>query len=232
MNLQHRSHTKEFLDSDNIPFEHIRKNMQELNFINTWLGGHNISINGLKSLIRERSKISICEIGCGGGDNLEAIAKWCKKNTISLTCIGIDIKEECINFAKQNKLLKHNTTWITSDYAKIDFEQKPDIIFSSLFCHHFTEAELVKQMRWMKENSNLGFFINDLQRHFLAYGSIKILTQLFSSSYLVKNDAPLSVARGFTKKEWNRIFLLGGIRHFSVQWKWAFRYLIVCKNDQ
>ena len=83
----------------------------------------------------------------------------------------------------------------------------------------------------MKQKSSTGFFINDLQRHPFAYYSIKWITKLFSRSYLVKNDAPLSVARGFTKKEWKKIFNSAGINNFSIKWKWAFRYLITCRND-
>ena len=230
MNLQQRSDTKELLDRDDIPFEDIKGNMQELNFINTWLGGHHITIAGLQNMTRNRKQISVCEIGCGGGDNLEAIVKWCNKNNVVINCIGIDIKPECIGFAKENEWLKNSTTWIVSDYAKVSFDQKPDIIFSSLFCHHFSNDELAKQLQWMKQNSFIGFFINDLQRHPLAYFSIKLLTKLFSSSYLVKNDAPLSVARGFKKKEWDNIFKAAGISNYKIQWKWAFRYLILWQH--
>ena len=49
--LTHRSYQKELLDCDDIPFEDIKKNMQELNFINTWLGGHSITIKGLQKLV-------------------------------------------------------------------------------------------------------------------------------------------------------------------------------------
>lgn len=227
MNLKQRSYTKELLDDDGIPFEDIKTNMQELNFINTKLGGHSITINGLKKLLAGRQMISVCEIGCGGGDNLAAITKWCTKNNIKISCKGIDIKEECIAFAKQNTVLQNCTTWITSDYRKVQFATKPDIIFSSLFCHHFTEENLVSQLQWMKENCKVGFFINDLQRNTIAYHSIRLLTKIFSSSYLVKNDAPLSVARGFHKKEWQKIFSNAGIAHYKIQWKWAFRYLII-----
>ena len=45
---------------------------------------------------------------------------------------------------------------------------------------------------------------------------------------MVKNDAPLSVA-GFTKKGNGLTFFTGRRPQFAVQWKWAFRYLIVCK---
>jgi hypothetical protein len=83
---------------------------------------------------------------------------------------------------------------------------------------------------WMRENSRLGFFINDLHRHWLAYYSIKFLTKLFSKSYLVKNDAPLSVQRGFRRKEWNAIFEHAGISNFNCKWRWAFRWLITSAN--
>jgi hypothetical protein len=52
------------------------------------------------------------------------------------------------------------------------------------------------------------------------------LTSIFSKSYLVKNDAPLSVLRGFKKKEWFAILQQAGATNYSVKWKWAFRHLI------
>jgi hypothetical protein len=81
-------------------------------------------------------------------------------------------------------------------------------------------------MKWMKETCRIGFLINDLHRHPLAFYSIKLLTQVFSKSYLVKNDAPLSVQRGFTRSEWESIFLAAGINNYSIEWRWAFRWLI------
>ncbi|HVX52244.1 MAG TPA: methyltransferase domain-containing protein [Chitinophagaceae bacterium] len=232
MNLQHRSYKKELLDGDDISLPDVKRNMQELDIINTWLGGHTITIAGLKKLLAGRKEITICEIGCGGGDNLAAIAKWCRKKDIQLHCIGIDIKPACIKVAMNNKYCGQHSKWIISDYRHITFANKPGIIFSSLFCHHFSEAELIQQLQWMYDNSTIGFFINDLHRHRLAYYSIKILTAVFSSSYLVKNDAPLSVARGLTRKEWQYIFNSTPQYNYTITWKWAFRFLITCRHNE
>jgi len=237
--LTKRSYKKELLDADDIPFDDIRQNMRELNTVNSLLGGHKITLAGINAIGTVKrsghgahNSLTICEIGCGGGDNLQAINNHCKKNNINVSFIGIDIKKECIDFAKK-QYPSLNACWITADYAATDLSfSRPDIIFSSLFCHHFTEHELVKMLLWMKQNSSKGFFINDLQRHPLAYYSIKFLTGIFSKSYLVKNDAPLSVARGFKRHEWEAIFKTAGIDHYSIEWKWAFRYLIVCKHEQ
>lgn len=232
MTLSQRSYKKELLDGNNIPFYDIRKNMEELNFINRYLGGHKITLEGFKQLTGKKKELVVCEIGCGGGDNLGAIYNWCNKRNIKVSFIGIDIKKECIEFAKTRTKLSAVTKWITSDYRTAHFSTRPDIIFSSLFCHHFTTEELVSQFKWMKENSALGFFINDLHRNPAAYYSIKFLTKIFSSSYLVKNDAPLSVARGFIKSELEQLCFASKTTPAKILWKWAFRYLIIYKHEQ
>lgn len=230
MDFLQRSYKKELLDGNDIPFEHIKRNMQELDFINTYLGGHAITVAGIKKIIAESAAVKkewvICEIGCGGGDNLKAVDSWCRKRKVSTRFIGIDINQQCIEVAA-GRLTGLPCELVNSDYKLAVFTtDKPDIIFSSLFCHHFTDKELVSMLQWMRTNAGSGFFINDLQRHPLAYYSIKILTKIFSSSYLVKNDAPLSVQRGFQKNEWESLLRAAGIRTYTVQWKWAFRHLI------
>jgi 2-polyprenyl-3-methyl-5-hydroxy-6-metoxy-1,4-benzoquinol methylase len=230
IDYSHRSFKKELLDNSGIPFKDIAENMKELDFINTHLGGHSITIKGFKKLIRNNKKISVYEIGCGGGDNINALAAFCMKNKIEAAFTGVDINEDCIDFAKERST-RQNVKFIVSDYKLVNFQNnKPDIIFSSLFCHHFTDDELIQMLQWMKENSSTGFFINDLQRHPLAYHSIKYITKFFSKSYLVKNDAPLSVLRGFKKDEWKNIFEKAGIIKYFIHWKWAFRYLIIAPN--
>ena len=227
INFKERSKETEILDKDDLPFEDVKICMKELNSINTLLGGHSITLYGINTFYPEKqTHFIVCEIGTGGGDNLKAISK----KFTNAAFVGIDLKQSCINFAKlQYKEL--NAEWIASDYSKVQFKNKPDIIFSSLFCHHFTNDQLVVMLNWMKQNSQNGFFINDLQRNTTAYYLIKWLTALFSKSYMVKNDGPVSVARSFRKKDWQLLFSKAGINNYSIKWKWAFRYLVVCKND-
>jgi 2-polyprenyl-3-methyl-5-hydroxy-6-metoxy-1,4-benzoquinol methylase len=222
-----RSYEKELLDGDGIPFPAIERNMLELDFINTWLGGHAITISGLSSFARDRRRLHICEIGCGGGDNLRVLDRWCAKRRLEVRVTGIDSNPHCIEVARR-RWTGGNATWIEADYRDVSFDdERPDILFSSLFCHHFTDEELVSQLRWMEEQAATGWFINDLQRHPVAWHAIRLLTAWFSRSYLVKNDAPLSVLRGFHRKEWEELLTRAGIGAYSVRWKWAFRWLVL-----
>ncbi|HEX4849777.1 MAG TPA: methyltransferase domain-containing protein, partial [Puia sp.] len=159
MDFSARSNELELLDRNDIPFDAIRQNMHELDVINTYLGGHRITINGFSRLAGDQRRISVCEIGCGGGDNLMAIQKFCLSKNIQVDCSGIDINQECIEVARSRKW-NSPTEFFVSDYRAFIFEKKkPDIVFSSLFCHHFKDEEIVEMLRWMGSNSNAGFFI-------------------------------------------------------------------------
>jgi hypothetical protein len=108
---------------------------------------------------------------------------------------------------------------------------KIDIIHACLFCHHLDEAQLIELIQFAT-SKKITLIINDLERNVFAYYAIKTLTALFSKSYLVKNDAPLSVARGFKKKEWLAIIHKAGAAHFSVKNKWAFRHEIIIYGNE
>ena len=230
MNFSFRSEGPELLDQPGIPAEDIQRNLYELSIINHQLGGHSITWQGFLHLAKKQNQNLVCEIGCGGGDNLKAIEKRLKGKLTGLSFIGIDINEDCIRVSEKIKW-KTPVEFIVSDYKNVRFENRPDIIFCSLFCHHFSQTELIRMFRWMGQNSRYGFFINDLHRHPFAYHSIRILTRLFSRSRLVKNDAPLSVLRGFKKKELVDLLHQAGISNYIIRWKWAFRWLVIVRPE-
>lgn len=210
--------------------EVIVQTLKELDYINRKLGGNHISIQSLKKLIpkNHQDEVSIIDLGCGGGDILKEMADWGRKNKIQLWLIGIDANPAIIDYARDN----------CKTYPEISFEviniwsdefasRKFDIYHSSLFTHHFTEAELIKLFGICYRNCSLGIIDNDLQRHWFAYYSIKWLTSFFSNSKMVQNDAAISVQRGFHKRELIKVLQAAQIDQYTVQWRWAFRWQVV-----
>lgn len=223
-----RSFTKELLDKPDIPFEDIKLNLKELDTINSYLGGYKATTFGLNQLLNSSiSEAVIADIGCGGGDNLIRIAKWCSEKGINVDLIGVDIKKECIDYAKERSRSYPNIRYILSDYKLV--EESFDIVHCSLFTHHLDDNQLEHYLKWSTEKSKIGVIINDLHRNFLAYYSIKLLTQLFSKSDLVRNDASLSVLRSFRASEWKEHAQNAGL-NCKVFWIWAFRYVTIIKS--
>jgi 2-polyprenyl-3-methyl-5-hydroxy-6-metoxy-1,4-benzoquinol methylase len=221
-----RSGQLELLDGDNIPSGDLFQNLRELDFINHWLGGYKISYGALARVLEKDRTYHLVDIGSGGGDTLKRIFRWNESRRYPLVLYGVDIKPICIEYAESHQPNK-NIRFICDDYRNIDQHiPRLDIIHASLFCHHLSDDALVELIRFSLQRKAV-LIINDLERNALAYYLIKLLTRLFSKSYLVKNDAPLSVSRGFRKNEWLELIRRAGAVKYSVKNKWAFRHEVV-----
>jgi 2-polyprenyl-3-methyl-5-hydroxy-6-metoxy-1,4-benzoquinol methylase len=221
-----RSNKKELLDGDSIPDEDLYQNLKELNIINKLLGGYKITFKALNKIIQQHQAYTIVDIGSGGGDTLKEISKWGDKQNFKFNLFGIDLKQTCIHYSIKNDP-NNKISFICDDYKNVfNHLEKVDIIHACLFCHHLTNSQIVDLMKFANDKK-VTLIINDLERNKIAYYSIKFLTKIFSRSYLVKNDAPLSVLRGFNKSEWLQIIKEAGVEKFSIKYRWAFRHEVI-----
>lgn len=229
--FKQRSRQTELLDEPNIPANLLHQNLYELDVINRWLGGHKATLYGLQQLMQDKNKVyHIADFGCGGGDTLRAIATWAKQKGYQVKLTGFDLLPEAINYAAQHSK-SYKIDWHIADFNEYEPQNPVDISICALFCHHLYDKNLDKLLQKMTEIAQIGVVINDLQRHAVAYYGIKLLTQLFSRSPLVKNDAPLSVLKGFSKKELTHILQKALPKNlFQIKWIWAFRWLVIIKK--
>lgn len=228
-----RSYTLELLDNDNIPRDHLWTNLHELDIINRHLGGHRATLRALEKLTWDTSKTyTVLDIGCGGGDTLRAVARWASKRSLTFELTGVDLKNDCVQYATEHCSRYPNISIRQNDYRDVvSGHSNFDVVITSLFCHHLRDEEVVDLLTWCTRYARKATIVNDLHRHRLAYYSIRILTQLFSNSYLVKNDAPLSVLRGFTRNDLENILQRVPSSAKMIFWSWAFRWILIIKNN-
>jgi 2-polyprenyl-3-methyl-5-hydroxy-6-metoxy-1,4-benzoquinol methylase len=230
--FKHRHPGPELMDAPDVDPNDLRRNLYELEVINHVLGGHHCTFRGLNHFrLIPGTSYRILDVGCGGGDTLRAIAKWAKRKGLSLELTGIDLSETAVDYAREACADHPNIEIKHASFERFHADQKFDIILCSLFTHHLYDESLTALLNMMHTNSRLGFTINDLERNALAYWGIWTLTQVFSSSHLVKNDAPLSVRRGFKKKEWKALLDQLGYDHARIENVWAFRHAITLVKD-
>jgi len=232
--LSKRSEAIEIMDDLNCSGPVIAQTLQELEFINKWLGGNAITLNGLNKVLATCSKpeLKIADLGCGGGDMLLLISQQLKKKNITGQLIGIDANPNIIAYAREHTASDKSITYKALNIFSEEFQRERfDIVFATLFFHHFTRGQLIDLFTHLKNVTSCGIVINDLHRHFLAYHSIKLLTSLFSKSDMVKNDAPVSVHRGFSRAELKEILHEAGITNYTLAWKWAFRWQLVIRTE-
>ncbi|SKC75222.1 methyltransferase domain-containing protein [Ohtaekwangia koreensis] len=228
-----RSTAIEIMDDLDCSGEVVDQTLRELEFINAWLGGNHVTIDALKKLlknVRSTRQIVIADLGCGGGDMLRLIHQWARKNKVDVKLVGIDANPNIIRFARENQKDFPEIGFLSMDIFSEEFRtMRFDVVIGTLFYHHFSNHQLSTFFSQLKKQVDVGFIINDIHRHSLAYHSIRFLTQLFSKSAMVKYDAPLSVLRAFTKTELTDIMREATITDFVIYWKWAFRWQVIAK---
>jgi 2-polyprenyl-3-methyl-5-hydroxy-6-metoxy-1,4-benzoquinol methylase len=227
----YRSEQLEIMDDLTCSGKVVERTLRELDTINSLLGGNNATIDGVHQLIDQKNNkpISLVDLGCGSGKILNILSTEIRSNQISL--LGIDANPNIIEFASKHNSLGERIQYKASDILSDQFKTTQyDIAVATLFFHHFSDEQLVDILTNLKNQCRIGIVINDLHRHWFAYWSIRVLTLLFSRSSMVKFDAPVSVLRGFTRRELNSLLSEAGIKDFSIQWKWAFRWQIVIRS--
>jgi len=222
----------EKMDQPGVPAQETRQALRELETINRWLGGYHVIFNALERLDWSGNRAKrIIDLGSGGGDLLRAIANWAIRKKRKVDLIGVDWNPVMTEYARQESSVFPNIHFETmSVFDDRLLKHEADITMSSLFCHHFDNEQLIGLLQRMRELSSQAVIINDIHRHWFAYYAIKAITVLFSRTYLVKYDAPLSVARSLTRKEWEDVLSAAGFEHYSLRWMWAWRWQLIMQK--
>lgn len=227
IDTKHRSIAIESMDDFALEGRVLQDALDRLAQINRYLGGNHITLQGIKTLLKDKpieSEISIVDMGCGNGDMLRVVAEFGLKNNLKLKLTGIDANEYTLNYARSLSKEYPNI-----DYLKINIidnqalNMKADIFLYTLTLHHFKDEEILKILSNLNRNVNIGIVINDLQRSVMAYRLFQMVCSVFKLDTMSREDGLLSILRGFKRKE---------IMAFSKQlnlitalhWKWAFRY--------
>jgi ubiquinone/menaquinone biosynthesis C-methylase UbiE len=216
-----RSTSKEIIDDMSITDERIDAALEELTVINRLLGGDRVSISGIARITDSAPTgrpLHILDCGAGGSDLVHALRAL--DRPFRVTALDLNFRACQYSRTRISPLSVVNGSAVRLPFRDRSF----DIVHAALFCHHFNAIELNEMVAEWSRVARVGIVINDLRRSVWAFIGITLLTSLFSHSAIVRHDGPLSVRRGFVKKELSDI----ASRHGSVTITrhWAFRWLV------
>ena len=233
VNTKYRSEAEEIMDDLDYNGPILHDALDKLAKINQWLGGNIVTINGLKKALKNHNKsdaITIIDLGCGGGDILREISLFGKKNNYNFKLIGIDANPHTVNYANSLSQKYDNVSFEAIDIFSDQFNNlEYDLVLTTLFLHHFKEDQLVSFLKPVLQKAKLGIVVNDLHRHKLAYYLFKLLCTTIKNKTIVE-DGLTSVLRGFKREELTTISKQINA-NYQIQWKWAFRFQWILKQQ-
>lgn len=231
MDLRARCHDPELMDDfAAVSAAEVEAALRELRLVNRLLGGVSTSLAGLEPWLRalgaRGEPVRLLDLGTGGGDLPVAIARRCRRAGIPIRIVAVDLGADACRAARRAARGWPEIEVCRADVFALPFARRSfHLAHCAMFLHHFTQEEIARIFERLSGLVREGIVVNDLHRHAAAYHAIRLLTRLFSRSRLVRNDAPLSVRRGFRTADLADLAARSGLPGSRPRWRWAFRYL-------
>lgn len=235
IDLSHRSSDPEIIDDPaSVSSRDMQQTLRELELVNRWLGGQKACLGAARPLVEEivRNRpgrpVQILDIGSGGADIPAALVVWAKQHGWTIEVLAIDSNWDACRVARDASAHSSAVSVVQGDvFAPPVRPGSVDLVFCSAFLHHFSNEQIAALLGKLRHLARRAIIINDLERHRLAYWGIGLLTRLFSRSAAVRHDGPLSVRKGFRRKDLDEILSRAGITDARIDHQlWGFRWIV------
>lgn len=221
--MRARSFEPELMDGPGIPYAEFRGCLRQLEWINRLSLGYRPTLRWLEGVARGRAALSVLDLGCGHGDTLRAVARWAARRGLPVRLTGLDINPMAAEAAREATPPGLAIEWVTADALSWDPPERPDVVINALFMHHLDDDAIVAMLRRMDALAGIGWFVNDLHRHWLPERFLRVAFSAPGVNRLVRHDGPASFRKALTRAEWQALLDRAGVRA-RIAWHVPFRW--------
>lgn len=205
--LSTRAMEEEQMDAADLDPATYARILADLAQVNRLTLSHRPTLAYVKRMTAGRDRFTLLDVGFGDGDLLRAIHAWAGRAGKQAVLTGVDLNPNSAAVAAAASP-GMAIDWITGDYAALG---RFDLIVSGLVAHHMSEAQQIAFLRHMAAHATIGWHVNDLHRHRLAYLGYPLLARIMGWHRIVREDGTLSIARGYRPAEWRALLDRAGV---------------------
>lgn len=228
LSLPGRSRESELMDAETTDFETFAACLRDLERVNRASFGYRPTLSWLDSIVggRQLASLSLLDVGSGHGDMLRRVWLWARRRGLAVELTGVDLNPWSARAAREATPTGMDIRYETADVFAIAPGRRFDIIVSALFAHHLSDPDLVRFLRWMEATARLGWFVNDLHRHWIAEQGLRAIFAALPVHRFVRHDGPVSVRRAFTRGELEALLTAAGVPpgRAAIRWHAPFRW--------
>lgn len=218
-----RASAGELMDEPGVSQEDLQRALEDLAAVNRLTLGYRPTLGFLRRVARAAPRtrpLRVLDVACGSGDGLRQVARWATRTGWDVELTGLDVNRATIEIAKRAWTEERPVSWVAADVLSYEPPEAFDVVVSSLFAHHLTNAQIVRFLTWMNGVARYGWFVNDLHRHPVPYHSFRLLSAAFRWHHFVRHDGPVSIARAFERDDWTRLLRSAGLDEADVRVRW------------
>ena len=223
--LRRRSAAAEWMDDASATEAEFSSALVDLERINRMSLAYRPVLRWLDRVVAEDGapkRLSVLDVGAGGGDMLQAVAAWGEERGVALDLAGLDRSP----WAGRHAAARGRPgRWITADLFDLDPAERFDVVLSSLFAHHLPHPVLVRFLRWLDARAARGWLVSDLHRHPVPWAFVWAGVRLLRMDPMVVHDSTVSIARGFRREDWDAALGEAGVEA-EIRWAFPFRWQV------
>jgi len=227
--FRRRSPQPEWMDTESVSAEDFAQCLADLAVVNTVTLARPPTIAFMRRVARGMTagtRLSVLDVGFGEGDMLRRIHRWGTRRGLRMELSGVDLNPWSTAAAEAATPAAMGIRYLTSDLFDLP-PGETDVVVSSLFTHHLTDAQVVDFLVWMEARARRGWFVNDLHRHPVAFHGFRLLSGAAGWHRFVQHDGPISVARSFRRRDWDALLRRAGLASkATVRWHMPFRLCV------
>lgn len=220
VSLKARSTEPELLDMDSCA--EAAASLQDLRFVNRFLGGWPIIRAALAPFVRRGKMLRVLDVGCGSGDlagRLVELGGGC------VSVVGCDLKPAHLALAPTT------IGRVVGDVKRLPFfDDAFDIVLCSLFLHHFDGDDAAFVLRSLYAKARLALVVSDLRRAHVPLAFGRLFFPLLFRSHVSVHDGLVSIQRAFTERELRDAFRAAGIPGALIRRRFPYRMLVVAQK--
>ena len=172
------------------------------------------------------SELRLVDVGFGQGEMLRRIHRWATARGFVPLLTGVDLNSHCRAAALAATPAAMGIDFRVENIFDHSPAVSPHFVTSALFAHHLDAADLQHFVAWQEGAASHGWFVNDLHRHWFAWGGFWLLSRAAFWHRFVQHDGPLSVRRAFVSEDWQAVLSGAGVHAAEIAWHMPFRLCI------
>ncbi|MCA9192509.1 MAG: methyltransferase domain-containing protein [Planctomycetales bacterium] len=188
-----------------------------------------------QELGKDSESISVLDIGAGGGDVAAGVYHGLLDRGYTISIRGWDVSSTAVGIANARHRQARFGSDLSFEVVDIwdrDRQDRFDIVYCSLFLHHFSTEQAVQVVRCMRRRCKRLLIVDDLVRSQLGLWMAQVGCRLMSRSPVVRFDGPQSVRAAFSRSEFGELARAAELGQFKMRCHWPQRmYLMWRFND-
>jgi len=226
-----RSQQQEWLDADDIPARDLHKNLDDLQWLNRYLGSHWLVLRAFQRLWHGAGcprYLRVLDVGTGAGDIPELLTRWGRRRGVQLTIVAVDNHRGVIQYVRSVQRSLSHLTVVQADGVCLPFHARTfDVVVCSTMLHHLDWPQGIALLHSMAAVARYGVVVNDLVRSRLHYYAARLVLSVVARHHVTRYDGPLSVLRAYSLEEVREMARLAGLARAHVSTALGYRLVLV-----